>query len=36
MTYKEGFSMHTGKRNTRKLPEDEQYDRLSSQHISSK
>ena len=31
-----GFNMHTGKRNRLQLPEDEQYDRLSTQLICGK
>ena len=33
--YKEGFNKHTGKRNPLQLPEDRQYNELSSQVISS-
>ena len=33
ITYK-GFNMHNGERNPLQLPEDDQYDRLSTQVIS--
>ena len=36
ITSKEDFKMHTGQRNALKLPEDEHYDRLSTQLISGK
>ena len=36
ITYKEEFNMHTGKLNPLQLPEDEQYDKLSTQLISGK
>ena len=29
MTYKEGFNMHTGKRNPLQLPQNEQYNQLT-------
>ena len=35
-TYEEGFSMHKGQRNPLQLPEDEPFDRLSTQPISGK
>ena len=36
VTYKEGFNMNTGKRNPLKLPQDEQFDKLSSSPIIGK
>ena len=36
ITYEDGFNMHTGQRNPLQLPEDEQYDRFSTQFISGK
>ena len=36
IAYKEGFNMHTAKRNLLQLPEDEQYTKLSYQLISDK
>ena len=36
ITYKEGFNMHTGKRNPLKLPKDEQNNKLTTQLISGK
>ena len=36
ITFKDGFKMHTGKRNQLELPENEQYTKLSTQLISGK
>ena len=36
ITYKEGFDMHTGKRNPLQLPQNEQYNQLTTQLISGK
>ena len=35
ITYNEGFNMHTGKPNPLQLPQNEQYDQLTTQLISS-
>ena len=36
ITYKEGFNIHTGKQNPLKLPQNEQYNQLTTQLISGK